>query len=550
MPDIGLTNSIRELNQLLRATAGISDKGSKVASNFGMGASSDFDLKHFSDFNENFRDLNEENAKRNRDFKKTNEDFVQQTASLGMKMTPIADGIQQFMKWTVFRPAELMGGGEGRAVKAGLERASGAGNIAFDIAAALAAVTGNIGLAAGIQLVGRAGLATKAGQIFYGEENLAERGFKQNVIEDFGRKKMDTETAAMFNVRSGRLGAQAGAWGAGFQVPEMIRGLVSDLNENPQVLQQAIASAFQVGGSAGIKNISKDNISKLVREGYGDAATMMAVQATTGRYGYGRGAAPDLANRTGLAISDVLPLMQQTRMQYYMFKQGTAESINKFVANTGVGAINPSMGLSMVSQAAQGAAGVGDEATSMLQYRAFLEANPGSTYLDFIEAKRNGFADERWRKFVGGAARQYAGGGQAMRIAGGAILGGAAPGSLAGIAQTYAEGMGLDVYRTGARTPSGYEGTAQQLGMMGTTALDLSLVGSQKVLKDLAGFINDFVVDIAKAGATVTAAAQAVAEFKATSSATPGLGGPNVFSEMYGPFWEALVGRSDGTSRK
>lgn len=532
MPDISLTNAIRELSQLLRASAGLptSSGNSNILTTStsipnlgGFQQSSGGVWASPKDIKESMDNLGDTFEKTGKDLKKSNEDFIQQTASLGMRMAPIADGIQQYMKWTVFRPAELMGGGEGRAVRAGLERASGAGNIAFDIASALAAVSGNLPLAAGIQLAGRAGLATKAGQMLYGEEDLAERGFKQNILEDFGKKKMDTEAAAMFNVRSGRLGVQASAWGARFQVPEMIRGLVSDLNENPQVLQQAITNAFQIGGTAGIKNISKENISKLVREGYGDAATMIAVQATAGRYGYGKGEVPDLANRTGLAPSEVLPMMQQTRMQYYMFKQGTAESINKFVANTGVGAMNPSMGLSMVAQAAQGAAGVGDEATSMLQYRSFLEANPGSTYLDFVEAKRNGFADEKWRKFVGGAAQKYGSGGQAMRIAGGAILGGAAPGTLQKLGETYAEGMGPAVNRTGTRTPSSYEATAQQLGTLGVTALDLSLAGSEKVLRDLAGYIDDFVVNISKAADKVTAKSQAVAEHAATSKATPDL---------------------------
>jgi hypothetical protein len=542
--DIALTNAMRSLTNAMSKFAGISGQSDipKAASAFGTGPSNEYEFGRGGEL-KNLNDISDTFERSSRDFKKSTDDFVQHTASLGMKMAPFADAVSQFMKWTVFRPAELMGGGEGRAVRAGLERATGAGNIAFDVAAAVAAATGNLGVAAGIQLMGRAGLATKAGQMFYGEENLAQRGFQQNVLEDFGRKKMDTETAAMFNVRSGRLGVQAGAWGGG-NVPGLISGLAGDLNENPQVLQQAIANAFQIGGSAGIKNISRDNISKLVREGYGDAATMMAIQATAGRYGYGQGAVPDLANRTGLAPSEMLPLMQQTRMQYYMFKAGSAESINKFVANTSMGAINPSMALGAMSSTAQGAAGVTDEAASMLQYRSFLEANPGSTYLDFVEAKRNGFADERWRKFVGGAARTYGSGGQAMRIAGGTVLGGAAPGSLEGIAGQYAQGMGPDVYRTGKRTPSGYEETAQQLGMMGVTALDLSLAGSQKVLKDLAGYINDFVVDISKAADAITAKGQAVAEHAATSRAAPGLGGENVFSGSWGyeNFWNEIKG--------
>jgi len=528
--EVALTNAMRSLTNAMSKFSGISGQSDipKAASAFGTGPTNDFSMGsggELKNLNKNITDLDETFTNTGKIFKKSGEDFVQATASLTLKMAPFAEGLQQFMKWTVFRPAELMGGGEGRAVRAGLERASGAGNIAFDVASAIAAVIpGGLGVAAGLQMMGRAGGATMLGKLVYGDQDLAKRGFEQNILEDFGRKKMDTETAAMFSVRTGRLGVQAGAWGSSMDPAGLIKGLAGDLNENPQVLQQAITNAFQIGGTAGIKNISRDNISKLVREGYGDATTMMAVQATAGRYGYGQGAVPDLANRTGLASSEMLPLMQQTRMQYYMFKAGTAESINKFVANTSMGAINPTMALGTLSQTAQGAAGVTDEASSMLQYRSFLEANPGSTYLDFVEAKRNGFADERWRKFVGGAARTYAGGGQAMRIAGGTILGGAAPGALEGIAGQYAEGMGADVYRTGKRTPSGYEDAAQLFGAQTAEALNVSLEGAKKYTADFAVVMTDFVAEIGKAVAGAkTAVAQAVAENKVYSDRTPGL---------------------------
>jgi len=530
--DISLTNAVRALTNAM--SKGIIDKGD--APHYGSltpGGPQGFDPEFFKGFNDNFKEMNEEQAKHNRDFKKSNEEFNHRMATIASIMAPVAEGINQFMKWTVFKPAELMRGGEGRAVRAGLQRATGGGNIAFDIASAIAAVTGNLGVAAGIQMMGRAGGATLLGQMAYGEKNLAKRGFEQNILEDFGRKQMDTETAAMFDVRSGRLGAQAGAWGAGFKVPELISGLSKELNENPQILQQAIANAFQVGGAAGIKNISKDNISKLVREGYGDAATMMAVQATAGRYGYGQGAAPDLANRTGLAIQEMLPLMQQTRMQYFMYKQGTAESINKFVANTSMGAVNPSMALGAMAGAAQGASGVTDEAASMLQYREFLKANPGSTYLDFVEAKKTGFADEKWRKFVGGAAATFAGMGQTGRLIG-AGIGLGTPGQIEGIAGQYAEGMGSDAYRTGKRVPSGFEGTAKLFGAQTAEALNVSLEGAKKFTAEFADTMNKFVgeMNIAVKNAK-DATDQAVALNKIVRKYTP-----DILPEGTGRIWK------------
>jgi hypothetical protein len=327
----------------------------------------------------------------------------------------------------------------------------------------------------GIQAAGRAGGAQLIGDALFRNEAAAGAA-KRTYMEDFEAKRWENEESAMFAVRTGRLQTQAKAWGGPAIGGRggLISGLVGSLNEDPQVMQQAIAQAFKIGGTEGIKNIDQDNITKLVREGYGSAAEVMAAQAVAGRYGYGMGATTDLANRTGLTMDQVLPMMQQTRMQYYMFKQGTTESINKFVGNTDIGAMNPSMGLSMVAQTAQGASNVGDEASSMLQYREFVDANPGSTYLDFVEAKRNGFADERWRRFVGGAAAKFGAGGQMMRIAGGKILG-TAPGTLQEIGKTYAQGMGPDVTRTGIRTQSETERYAQVFGGVSREALTTNM---------------------------------------------------------------------------
>jgi len=511
MADLGLTNAIRSLQMSVNKTSGanagnsnIPITGTNMPNLGGFQQSSGGIWASPNDLKESIDNLNEGFEKNTGKFSKASEDWQKAAVGLGFKLSPFAESLQQFTKWSITRPIELMGGEGGRAARGGLERATGAGNIAFDIASAMAAFTGNVGVAAGIQLLGRSGGATMLGGLMFGQDRLAQAGLEQNVVQDYGAKQMQAEEAIMFRARSSRLQTQAGAWGGGLDVRGTISGLAQSLNEDPRVIQQALSEAFRIGGTAGIKNIDKDNITKLVQEGYGDAATLIAIQATAGRYGYGKGDVTGLADRAGLRPEEMLPLMQQTRMQYFMFGGNTAGNINRFVANTSIGAMNPSQGLSMVSQAAQGAAGVTDEATSMLQYQQFLQANPGSTYLDFVEAKKNGFADEKWRKFVGGAAAHYGAGGQMSRLIGAGVVG-SQPGSLRGIGATYAEGLGPAANRTGARNVDwAEEERVQTRGLLTATALADSTTLAAKSMDELAGKIKSFtdqiIVEVEKMG--------------------------------------------------
>jgi len=479
MADEGLKNAIRELTQIVRSQLG--GKGGLPLPSYGSltpegptGMHKDWLDKQKEYLEAHTDGIQKSTEDHIKGLKKTNEEFFEKSTRLNLQFAPVYEAIHLYGKYNLGIPAQIMGGSAGRGMRTGLDLSRDTGQMGFDIASAIATLIPGVGMfaAMGLQAVGRAGGAGVVGDFLFRRE-ATEAGLKRTYMEDFEAKRWQNEESAMFRARTGRIQAQAGAWG-GPNVQGLIGGLVGSLNEDPRALQAMIADAFKIGGVRGIKNIDKESIATLVKEGYGSAAEVMAAQATAGRYGYGKGAVPDMANRMGLTMDQVLPLMQQTRMQYFMYRQGTAENINRFVANTTVGAINPTMGLSMVSQAAQGAAGVTDEASSMLQYRAFLEANPGSTYLDFVEAKKNGFADERWRKFVGGAARAYGGGGQTSRLLGAGILN-AAPGTLEGIGRTYAEGMGPDVYRTGKRAISPEEMFAEVTGKVSKEALESNI---------------------------------------------------------------------------
>ena len=538
MADDGLINAIRSLQLAVdRLTAGskvdVPSMGSGGTPNIGGFKSSPggilmpaSELDKYKDANASHIDgIKKSTEDHVKGIKKTNDDFFQDLTKRNLQLAPLYEALNLYNKYSLQIPAQMMGGGAGRGMRAGMDMSKDAGQMGFDIASALSASLGPAGIMAaiGIQAAGRGGGAAILGDaIFRGR--ATEGGLKRMYMEDFEGKKNQwgNEESGMFLARTGRLQAQAGAWG-GPNVRGLISGLAGSLNEDPHAMEQMVAQAFKIGGTAGIKNIDQKTIETMVKEGYGSATEVIAAQATAGRYGYGRGAVGDMANRTGLTMDQVLPMMQQTRMQYYMYGKGTAESVNRFVANTSIGAMNPSQGLAAVSQAAQGASAVTDEATSMLQYQSYLQANPGSTYLDFVESKKNGFADDKWRRFVGGAASQY-GGTQMGRLIG-AGMGMGTPGQIQGLAGTYAEGLGPDVYRTGARKVSADEKYAGIWGGETQAVMESQLDFIGKYVEKFGGEMTKFYGIMQKTVEDATDVVDAVIKARERlNRSTPGLG--------------------------
>lgn len=431
-------------------------------------------------------------------FKKVSEEFIEKSARANLMMAPLYEGIHLFAKYAINYPTEIMGGSQGRAARHGKNIATDVGQVGFDIASAISAAFGPMGmlLAMGIQGAGRAGGATLLGNLTPGVvKATTEAGMKRTYAEDFESMRWQNEQAAMFSVRTGRLQTQAGAWGAGPGFAKnMIDDLVKELNENPDQMQSAIAEAFKAGGVRGIQNIDSKLIQKLVREGYGSASEIIAMQAAAGRYKYGPNDLSDMANRTGLPMNEMLPFMQRTATQYYMYGGQTTSGINKFVANTELGSMNPQAALGMLSQPAQGASAASGEAVEMIQYSEYKKEFPAASYLDFLEDKRNGFASERWRQFTGKTAGRLATT-QVGRLTAGAI-GLGAPGTIKGTAQEYAQGMGPDIYRTGPRIPSDQEGKAGVFGYQHFTAMETSFAYTDKFLGKFSGRMKEFASDM------------------------------------------------------
>jgi hypothetical protein len=436
-------------------------------------------------------DAGEEHVK---GFKKASDEFLEKSTKANLMMAPLYEGLHLFAKYAINYPTEIMGGAQGRAARHGRNIATDVGQIGFDIASAISAAFGPMGimLGLGLQAAGKSGGATLLGNLIPGvAKATTEAGLKRTYAEDFEAMRWQNEQAAMFSVRTGRLQTQAGAWGAGPNFAKnMIDDLVKELNENPDQMQSALAEAFKVGGVRGIENIDSKIIQKLVREGYGSASEIIAMQAAAGRYKYGPNDLADMTNRTGLSMNEVLPFMQRTATQYYMYGGQTASEINKFVGNTELGSMNLQAGLGMLSQPAQGASSAGGEAVEMIQYSEYKKEFPTASYLDFLEDKRNGFASKRWRQFVGKTASRLAGT-QIGRLTAGA-LGLGAPGTIEKTASEYAQGMGEDVYRTGSRITSAEEGKAGAYGTQHFAAMEASLQYTNKFLGKFSGRMKEF----------------------------------------------------------
>lgn len=196
--------------------------------------------------------------------------------------------------------------------------------------------------------------------------------------------------------------------------------------------QQLIASAIQAGGVQGFKRLKDaggaDAIKDIVNAGiYGTDPTAIATAMASGlRVGFTREMMEGASRRTGLQLPEIAQAATLARMQTYLAGPRAGNQLFTMASNTQMSRdVGMTATMGAITQAASGASASaeGNEASSMLLYQQFLQANPGATYLDFVEARRNKESDPRWLKMIGGAASNFSGMGQTGRILGSSLLG-------------------------------------------------------------------------------------------------------------------------------
>jgi hypothetical protein len=352
-------------------------------------------------------------------------DHAKKLEGFAAATTAIGNILSQVAKYGVTRPYELLGGQAGVTARAALERERDLGSNITSVAALLATMLpGGRFIAGGILGAGQLGLNQILGRAIGQRESL-EAGGLQNVAQMTQAGVMPAREGELLRFGAARLNIGAGM--AGAQSFEQARIAGSLIGLTAQQMIPLFSEALRVGGAKGLKEIDWDRVMSTAAAGiYGTAEQIAAGVAMGGRAGTGQSALEAAVRRTGLNMAEVGQGALMARTQTFLAGAGAGNRLFEMATRTEaarVAGIPAAMG--MITQVAGGAAGVaeGNEAAEMMLFQQFRTANPGATYMDFVEARRNKETDPRWLRTIQVASGAFAAGGQRGRIMGGALLG-------------------------------------------------------------------------------------------------------------------------------
>lgn len=433
MPDIGLMNAIRELTAAVKMQVG--SLGSPRASFPGGPGSPPIPGKSMQDLMaeqiSGMKELTETLAKTSKDQRDTFTDHARKVEMMGAVMAAVTPMVQQYNKYAITRPYEMLGGTAGQVSRGMLEREKDAGQIVTGIIGLIATAIGGAGAGLVVAGLGAAGGSQIIGRSFFQDKSITagamqtvgqmsqERipGFRDAAMMQYGLMKQDVALLGM-----------GGPGGRGTGMAAQLTALGFTGQESTELIARAVAA----GGAQGFRRLESVGgakaITDMVNKGiYGTDAAAIAVALATGlRVGFSKEMMEGASRRTGLQLPEMAQAAMMARTQTYLAGPGAGNRLFTMASNTQMARdVGMAGTMGQITSLAGGAssAAEGDEASSMLLYQQFTQANPGSTYLDFVEARRNKETDPRWLKMIGGAARNFAGMGQTGRILGGQLLG-------------------------------------------------------------------------------------------------------------------------------
>lgn len=361
-------------------------------------------------------------------------EHIKKLEQFGGIMKSVGDLVGMAVKYNITRPYELMGGQAGVIARGALEREKDFGKtITSSVAAALfafnplagAAVAG-FGAMGGNQIIGRV----------FGQGASIEASARQNVAQitqagilPYMEQQLLSFGASRMNVGSRGMG------GAGFG--SFQRSMAELGIQGPQAVE-LYGQAMSIGGQRGISRLNDNAVQLAARAGiYGGPEQVLMGTLLGGRAGFGQGSIEAASRRSGMTMDTVGQAALATRMQTFLAGGASGNRLFEMASRTDLartGGITAAVGA--ITSAASGMAGAaeGNEASEMMLFQQFRAANPGSSYMDFVEARRNGVNDPRWLKTVRGAANSFAGQGQFGRIMGQALGVSATPMGVSGTA--------------------------------------------------------------------------------------------------------------------
>jgi hypothetical protein len=339
---------------------------------------------------------------------------------LGSVLSLAGPMLNQYAKYAVSRPFEMLGGTQAAVGGRMMERERDTGQIVTTALAAMALAVPGIGmlLSGGIVGLGAAGGNAMLGRGLFQPQAVRAAG-EETAARMATERVMQARDSMYLNYRLGRLDvAGRGMRGMGGNAgADVLAEMGLTGNEAADVMTRV-----QAAGARGYSRFDMGRARAITEMGvYGQdiGANAQALQIGN-RTGFSEAELLRGARRTGFQLPEMAQAAQAARQQTFMMGMGAGNQLFNAATNTTMGQIlGPGAAMAGISQAAgaTAAASAGDEAASMLLFRQFVDANPGSTYLDFLEARSMKESSPKWRKMMAQASGAY-GGNQMMRIAG------------------------------------------------------------------------------------------------------------------------------------
>ena len=522
MADQALIQAVRDLTGALKAQAGsmtfggsknVLDAGGQQAGGQHVGDLLKEQIEGMRSQTEGMKSLAEILGRSTKDQRDTFAEHAKKLEYLGLGLTAVAPLVSSYAKYGITRPVEMLGGAYGQVGGRMLEREQGAGNIVSGIATALGTLI--FGPLAGMAIAGVAAVGGSAivGKAFRDESVKASA---QETAARMGQERLIGARESMYlNYRLGRGNVAAAGMGG-----ESARTAADELALMGVSADEAVAisSAVRASGARGYGKFSMARAREITNMGYlGEdvAANAIALQAGN-RTGFSERELIRSAERTGWQLPQTSQAAIAARQQTFMFGGAAGNRVFDMASRTTAASMtSTTAAMGMLAQGAQSAAGAasGNEASEMILFQQFQQANPGSSYMDFLEAKSMGEKDHRWVKMMSGATKTFGAMGQIGGLlgVGVGVFQGAGAGARAEGIRTWGEAAG-DITKADTMRRAGSYGGSASFRQLAVTDKDQNIALGNQVEKEFAPVIKNVTDGLSKIAASADSVSKATTD--------------------------------------
>jgi len=410
MPAPDVVASVKELREELKSIVTALGGLSTISNPQGGRALSGKNMNEI--MMENNKQLEEvsKNLIRTRD---TQEKSIKEMQMVAAGLAIVGPALGQYAKYGIALPFQMLSGISSQIGQGMLQRER---DMAQTITSTVGGLVGLINPAAGAAIVGLGAVAAPVlGQVF--RQDTIKASTRKEFVEYMASGRLGIEESFLYNYHLARGNAAAKSMRAGpGGTAKAISDTLTQMGIGPEESAQA-AMAIMSQGARGYSKFSMHRAKVLTDiGGYGFDPVQMAIALQTGnRTGFSEEELKAASKRTGFLVPQMAQAAQMVRGQTFFMGMDAGNQFFKSATNTTMsqimGAPASAQALMQTGQATAQSA-MGNEAAEMILFQQFQAANPGTSYLDFLEARTMGSSSDKWKNMMAHAAKSFSSMGQ------------------------------------------------------------------------------------------------------------------------------------------